>query len=53
MAELFLYLISVGAALLAFGFLMLLAGRLEAAFERHVARRKYRYGRIYQRYPIG
>ena len=53
MAELYLLLLCVGALLLAFGFLMLLLGRLGAAFERYRARRKYRYGRIYQRYPLG
>jgi len=44
-----------GAAglLFAFGFLMLLLGRVEAAFQRHRVRGKYRYGRIYQRYPLG
>jgi hypothetical protein len=53
MAELYLLLLCVGALLLAFGFLMLLLGRLGATFERYRARRKYRYGRIYQRYPLG
>lgn len=53
MAELFLYALGVAVALLAFGSLMLLLGRVEVAFERYRARRKYQYGRIYQRYPLG
>jgi hypothetical protein len=53
MVELFLYVFGAAGLLFAFGFLMFLLGRMEAAFERHRARGKYCYGRIYQRYPLG